>query len=143
MPNVGEPVESVEPEACVLALTEMPLARLRAIWREKWGPPPKIRSTKLLRLMIAWRFQAAAEGGLDPKVKRQIRSGRIPRRPLPSAGTRLTRDYKGVPFTVLVGDGEVIYSGRSYGSLSEVAREITGTRWNGPRFFGLRTELSS
>jgi len=142
MPRIDEPIEPGDVEARVLALAGMSLSGLRAVWREKWGPPPKIRSPKLLRMMIAWRMQAAAEGGLDPKLKRQIRSGRLPRWPLPPAGTRLTREYKGVPFTVVVGEGEVIYSGRSYGSLSEVAREITGTRWNGPRFFGLRPGVS-
>lgn len=142
MPGIDEPIEPAELETQVLALTDMSLSGLRAVWRRNWGPPPRMRSAKLLRLMIAWRIQAAAEGGLDAKLKRQIRSGRMPRRPLPPAGTRLTREYKGVPFTVVVGEGEVVYSGRSYRSLSEVAREITGTRWNGPRFFGLRPGAS-
>lgn len=132
-----------ELEARIVALTQMGLAELRKVWRSEWGSPPKIRSTKLLRLMIAWRLQAAAEGGLEPAVRRHMRTNHIPRRPLPAVGTRLTREYLGVPYTVVIGEGELQFAGRSYANLSEVARDITGTNWNGPRFFGLRPDPGS
>jgi hypothetical protein len=126
-------------EAQVRSLERMNLVALRAFWKGRWGEPPKLRSVELLRLIIAWRVQAAAEGGLSTAVKARLRSKFMPRIPNPAAGTRLTREYRGVPYTAIVGEGGIEYAGRVYGSLSEVAREITGTPWNGPRFFGLRS----
>ncbi|MFI4974811.1 MAG: DUF2924 domain-containing protein [Caulobacterales bacterium] len=120
------------------SLESMNLAALKDVWRGRWGPPPKLRSVELLRLIIAWRMQAAAEGSLSGETKARLRSTSIPRTPNPPAGTRLTREYRGVLYTVEILAGGVRHAGRTYRSLSEVAREITGTRWNGPRFFGLR-----
>jgi hypothetical protein len=135
---IEETGASVALAQMVSALEQMPLAELGSLWLSHWGLPPKLRSGRLLRLMIAWRLQAAAEGGLDPEVLRKARSRHMPRRPLPPPGTRLTREYRGVPYTVEIMESGVIYRARAYASLSEVACEITGTRWNGPRFFGLR-----
>ena len=88
--------------------------------------------------MAAWRLQAPVHGDLDASTKRFV-AGRSRLQPTPPApGTRLTREYKGVPHTVEILAVGVRYGERTYGSLSEVARLITGTRWNGPRFFGLR-----
>jgi hypothetical protein len=125
-------------EAQVRALERMKLADLRDFWRGLWGAPPKLRSTELLRLIVAWRLQAANEGGLQRETRVRLRSKGIPRTPPPPSGTRLTREYRGVLYSAEIDGGAVKYAGRSYRSLSEVAREITGTRWNGPRFFGLR-----
>jgi hypothetical protein len=130
-------------EAQVRALERMNLASLRDFWQARWGAAPNLRGVELLRLMIAWRIQAAVEGGLRAEVKARLRSKFMPRTPNPPAGTRLTREYLGVPHTAVVGEGGIEYAGRTYGSLSEVAREITGTRWNGPRFFGLRSGAAS
>ena len=130
-------------EVQVRSLEQMNLTTLRDFWQERWGPAPKLRSAELLRLIIAWRIQAAAEGGLSAEVKARLRSKFMPRIPNPPAGTRLTREYRGVPYTAVVSEWGIEYGGRTYGSLSEVAREITGTRWNGPRFFGLRNGAAS
>jgi hypothetical protein len=89
-------------------------------------------------MIIAWRLQAAVEGGLTPETRARIHSKSMPRAPNPPVGTRVTREYRGVLYTAEIGDGVVLYGGRSYRSLSQVAGEITGTHWNGPRFFGLR-----
>jgi hypothetical protein len=129
-------------EALVRSLETMTLNELRDVWRSNWGTPPKLRSANLLRMIVAWRLQAGVEGGLGPDTKARLRSSAIPRTPMPPAGTRLTREYRGTPHTVEVGDGTFLYAGRQYGSLSEVASEITGTHWNGPRFFGLRRQAS-
>ena len=67
----------------------------------------------------------------------------MPRMPNPSAGTRVTRGYRGVLHHVEILKVGVSYAGQLYGSLSEVARLITGTRWNGPRYFGLRLEAGA
>jgi hypothetical protein len=115
----------------------MPLAVLRAFWRERWGLPPKLRSVELLRHLVAWKLQAEAWGGLDADVKAKLRSKGVPRVAPVSAGTRLVREYKGVLHEVECGERGVTYQGRRFSSLSAVATDIAGTHWNGPRFFGL------
>ena len=124
----------------VRALSDASLRDLRAIWRSRWGAPPKLRSVRLLRAMVAWRLQTEALGGLDDDTRRRLRTSLMPRLAAPPVGTRLTREYRGVLHQVEIGEGAVIYAGRQFGSLSEVAEQITGTHWNGPRFFGLRGE---
>lgn len=99
-----------------------------------------MRSVELLRMIIAWRIQSAAYGGIDAATRQRIRSTSMPRMPNPPAGTRVIREYRGVLHHVEILEAGVCYEGKPYGSLSEVARLITGTHWNGPRFFGLRLE---
>jgi hypothetical protein len=124
----------------VRALARLDLEGLRAEWRRRFGAPPKLRAPDLLRRMLAWRIQAAAFGGLDAQTRRRLRQGPavVPIAPVPMTGTRLAREWKGVTHEVQVVSGGFIYAGGQYASLSEVARTITGARWNGPRFFGLR-----
>lgn len=121
-------------------LGELGLEPLRAIWRERFGPPPALRSPEILSLMLAWRIQAAREGGLDGELRRTIR--RPASAPVATAltpGTRLTREWQGVRHEVVVEpDGRFRHQDQLHRSLSQVARKITGSRWNGPRFFGLR-----
>ncbi|MDR3472251.1 MAG: DUF2924 domain-containing protein [Devosia sp.] len=136
--DINEDLSDSGVEAQVRSLETMNLASLRAFWQARWGEPPRLRSVELLRLIIAWRVQAAEEGGLSAQVKARLRSKFMPRNPNLSAGTRLTREYRGMTYTAVVQEAGIEYAGRLYGSLSEVAREITGTHWNGPRFFGLR-----
>jgi hypothetical protein len=129
-------------ETEVRSLERMNLAALRDFWRARWGAPPKLRSTELMRLIIAWRVQAAVEGGLDAETRVKLRSTSIPRMPNPPPGTRLTREYRGVMYTVEIAEAGVRHAGRTYRSLSEVASKITGTHWNGPKFFGLRARAA-
>ena len=86
-------------------------------------------------------MQAEALEGLDADMRRALR--RPPRvRPAPprlATGTRLAREWKGERHEVEVLADAILYRGARYASLSEVARTITGVRWNGPRFFGLRS----
>jgi hypothetical protein len=121
----------------------MGLDDLRAQWRARYGAPPTFRSPDLLRRMLAWRVQAEALGGLDRRVLRQILhlAARPNRRKLDApVGARLTREWNGRAYEVEIVHGGYIHDGSTYDSLSAVARAITGTRWNGPRFFGLREE---
>jgi hypothetical protein len=127
----------------VRALEGASLGELRTVWRSRWGAPPKLRSVRLLRSIIAWRIQAAALGGLDDETRRRLRSSAIPRIANPPIGTRLTREYRGVLHQVEIGETGISYAGREFRSLSEVARLITGVRWNGPRFFGIRAGRAS
>ena len=124
----------------VEALARLDLDGLRTVWRRHWGPPPKLRSVELLRLMLAWRLQAALAGGLDRETRRRLtRSGPARAEGLElGPGTVLRREWKGVEVVVLVEDAGFRWRGEIYPSLSAVATAVAGTRWNGPRFFGLR-----
>jgi len=123
----------------VRALEGLDLEGLREEWRRRIGPPPAHRSAPLLRRLIAWRLQAAAYGDLDPQTRRTIvRQASGPPRLRLEPGVRLAREWQGVRHEVEVTADGFVYRGERYGSLSEVARTITGSRWNGLRFFGLR-----
>lgn len=126
----------------VEALEALDLEGLRLFWRRRYGAPPKLRSPELLRLMLAWRIQAQAFGGLDSDTRRGLRRPTGEKaQAIPSGGTRLTREWQGVRHEVTaLGEGGFLYDGERYQSLSQIARLITGARWNGPRFFGLRVE---
>ena len=121
-------------------LGELGLEPLRAIWRERFGAPSSLRSPEILALMLAWRIQAAREGGLDGELRRAIRRpASVPVATRLTPGTRLTREWQGVRHEVVVEpDGRLRHRDELHRSLSQVARKITGSRWNGPRFFGLR-----
>jgi hypothetical protein len=133
------PVSALETE--VRALERMDLEGLREAWRRRWGSPPKLRSPDLVRALMAWRIQAAALGGLDVDLRRSLRSAPAKiRGPALQPGMRIAREWKGARHEVEVVEGGYAYAGAVHASLSGVAREITGVRWNGPRFFGLREE---
>lgn len=110
--------------------------------------PPKGISRRLLEYSVSYAVQAKAFGGLKPMVRRKLeraaslgkayqRSQKPITKKMMSPGARLIRDWHGRTYTVDVVEGGFRYGGRDYNSLSQVAREITGTRWSGPRFFGL------
>jgi len=119
-------------------------------WASAYGrPPPKGMSRRLLEYAAAWHLQSEAFGGLDSTVRRKLRrqaksgedgasriSGLVRSMALPP-GSRLVREWHGRTYTVDVLDTGFLFNGQHYGSLSEVARVITGARWSGPRFFGL------
>jgi hypothetical protein len=125
-------------EAFLTSLETMPLANLRAEWRARWGPPPELRSVRLLRHSIAWRTQAAVYGDLTSNARRLLRVASLPTRQTLKEGSRVAREYLGVVHEVVAERDGFRYQERQYRSLSAIARDITGTRWNGPRFFGLR-----
>jgi hypothetical protein len=118
----------------------MDLDALRQAWRDRYGDPPTLRSTPMLRMMLAWRIQADAMGGLDADTRKALaRTGsvEIEGRHL-GVGARLARTWKGRPVEVLVEEDGFCWEGRLYPSLSAAATAIAGSKWNGPRFFGLR-----
>lgn len=120
-------------------LEPLDLDHLRREWRRRWGKPPSLRSTQLLRHLMAWRIQAAALGGIDQRTRLALQSATA--RPPPIAlevGLRLAREWKGVRYEVEVTPEGFRVGEQTFGSLSEAARAITGVRWNGFRFFGLR-----
>lgn len=122
------------------ALAGLDLAGLRAAWRARYGAPPPLRSVELMRLMLAWRLQAEAHGGLDGKTRRRLkRRGALEPEGLSlGVGARLRREWQGRLVEVEVESSGFRWQGTLYPSLSAAATAIAGTRWNGPRFFGLR-----
>lgn len=129
----------------IRALTRLDLEGLRAAWRLRYGAPPTLRSPELLRRMLAWRIQVAAFGGLDADIRRRLKQGcpLKPAMPAPSPGTKLSREWQGAVHEVSVLPDGFSYNGQQFSSLSQIARAITGARWNGPRFFGLRTPVTA
>jgi len=125
----------------VQALGALDLEGLRAAWRARYGPAPKLRSTQLLRLALAWRIQAAALGGLDASTRRRIRTGVSVGRPdHVRSGTRIVKEWRGRTYQIdRTGEG-YDWEGHTYLSLSSLAQAITGVKRNGPKFFGLREE---
>ena len=146
--SITKPADpAVEAELDRLAV--MPIAQLRGRYREvfRTEPPPAF-GPDLLRRTIANRIQEKAYGGLSKATQRVLDQlvkaysakpgGRLelPRRIKP--GSILVRQWKGKSHRVTVLAEGFAYEGGAYGNLSEIASLITGTRWNGPRFFGLR-----
>jgi hypothetical protein len=147
MPNPVDTNTEIEAE-----LTKLSRARIREL-RDRWQAifrvdPPQAFGPDLLRRSIAQRIQEQHYGGLSASVQRQLNqivnamakkpNGRIelPKRIM--SGAVLVRTWKEKSHRVMVLDDGFAFGGRTYNSLSEIAREITGTRWNGPKFFGLR-----
>lgn len=128
------------------ALPGMSSAALREAWMRTTGTPVPRVSPSLLRLALAWEIQAAALGGLPRSTSTaldQLERGQTTTR-APTAGMRLMREWAGQTHVVLVGEDRVIrWGGREWNSLSEVARAITGTRWSGPAFFGLKKKVAA
>ncbi len=130
------------------SLSQMPIGELRRLWRDRLGSePPRLRSRSVILNELAWRIQADALGGMDSATERRLaeigkaleRDGDYEpkaRRDF-SPGVALTREWKGAIHKVTVVAQGFQYLGKRYKSLSDIARTITGTRWSGPRFFGL------
>ena len=127
-------------ETVLKLIGELDLEGLRSFWGQRYGAPPPLRSVPILRQLIAWRVQTTAMGSLDGETRRALtRKGRLKAEGLDlGIGARLTRTWQGKVHEVIVEAGGFKWEGRSYRSLSAVATAIAGSRWNGPRFFGLR-----
>ena len=129
-------------------LSELPhldRKRLHALWFDLFGRnvSPKVRR-EILIPMLAYRMQEKARGGLTTAIVKQLKaladhpSAERPATARPTVGTRFVREWQGSLHEVtMLADGYE-YRGNTYGSLSEIARKITGTRWSGPAFFGLK-----
>ena len=127
-----------------------PREQLIEAWQQRFGrPPPKGLSSRLMHLACEYQRQIQEQGGLSKTKLRELRSfaqtsatesagSTVGLSPAPlKVGTRLVREWRGRTHVVEVDDTGLVYDGRSYRSLSEIARAITGARWSGPRFFGV------
>lgn len=136
--------------ARVAALKKTSTPELKQQWRDLFGKEPPPFNRRYLESRLGYRLQELAYGGLKPETLRRllqlgeqldggridVRKRRVDDRPI--SGTQLIREWQGIEHTVTVLAEGFEYQGRPYKSLSAVARAITGTRWNGPLFFGLR-----
>ena len=137
------------------ALKAMPTPELKQQWRDLFETEPPPYNRRFLESRLAYKIQELNYGGLRPETVERLeaigeqlfgkgagngrrRTGDSDRRPI--AGTRLIREWNGVDHVVTVRADDFEYQGRPYKSLSSVARSITGTRWNGWVFFGLRNQ---
>ncbi len=138
--------------ASIAALASMPTPALKERWRELFqsDPPPFNRQYLISRL--TYRIQELAYGGLSQTTAARLvaiasdekytdrAAARKPIANRPVVGTRLVREWQGVQHSVTVTERGFEYRGRPFKSLSAVANTITGTRWSGPVFFGLRAQ---
>ena len=124
----------------------MSSAHLREQWTKVSGDAIPRVSPSLLRLALGYEIQCRALGGLSRATRQrldQLATAKT-RTSAATAGMRLVREWNGTVHVVTVGEGGAIrWSDRDWRSLSEVARAITGTRWSGPAFFGLKTRAKA
>jgi hypothetical protein len=136
------------------ALEQMDYAALRAEWRRLYrAHPPKRVARDLLVLGVAWKLQERAYGGLSAAMKRRLAElaktmdekgdlakARVVRL---KPGAKLVREWRGETHDVLVLEDGFQWRGQRWRSLSAIAREISGTHWSGPRFFGLQAKAEA
>lgn len=134
-------------EKDLAALATMSPLHLRERWAEIWSDGAPAVPTALLRRLLAQRLQEKRHGKLPLLVARELdrveaTAGKVESEsPRPtvalSPGTRLIREWNGQTIAVEVTEAGFVWKDRRYRSLSEIAREVTGAHWSGPRFFGL------
>ena len=127
------------------ALPSLSRQTLAGKWGALYGAPPPARTSRSLMIRaVAYKLQERAYGGLSPATSRilggpkEATVEKPPSREL-RPGAMLLRVWRGTAHRVTVNEDGFIYCGRRYESLSEIARAITGARWSGPRFFGLKS----
>lgn len=134
-------------EQQLAALEDLDIATLRQRWREFYpNEAPGLMSRELLRLAIGYKLQEQVFGGLGRRTllglaafKGGSKAGRTSITPVPKSGTKFIREWQGTVHEVLtLEDGRFAYRGKSYKSLTLIAKLITGIHQSGPRFFGLR-----
>ncbi|MCJ9707723.1 DUF2924 domain-containing protein [Bordetella hinzii] len=136
--------------ARIAGLPDLSIEEMRALWRELFGNDNPTPNRRFMERRIAYKLQEIEFRKVDPNLlernKRRIKSlmetgkaRKLDRDIRLVPGTVLTREYQGIEHRVTVAqDGQYEFDGRRYPSLSMIAREITGTRWSGPLFFGVK-----
>jgi hypothetical protein len=138
--------------ARVAALKTLPILSLKQQWRDLFETEPPPYNRRFLEHRLAYRIQELAYGGLKPETIKRLKAiaeeldggdparRRQPAKGRPIAGTRLIREWQDIEHCVTVREAGYEYQGRPFQSLSAIARAITGTRWNGWVFFGLKNQ---
>jgi hypothetical protein len=137
-----------ELEAEIEQIRSLPVDQVRVLWRQTFKSPPPLAFAKdMLGRMICYHMQEKALGGLSRASQRfldNIGEGKAAietaRRRL-KPGAVLVREYQGERHSVVVASDGFVWKEETYASLSIIARLITGTNWNGPKFFGLRLNI--
>jgi hypothetical protein len=134
----------------IASLSKLNIDELRERWKAICGKAPSREiGRSFLTRAISYRLQERAYGGIKPSTSRLLTraveetatgSSKRPQTRMAQSGTILIREWQGIAHRVTMLDDGVSFNGKRYRSLSEVAREITGSRWSGPRFFGLRSQ---
>ena len=136
----------------ITALENLGTQELRRRWRRLYHTEPPAGLSRDLHIRaIAYKMQERVHGRLPQSVKRKLRTlagrleteggGKFKPGIMLKPGAKLVREWGGRPHAVVVLDDGFDYEGKRYPSLSSIAREITGARWSGPRFFGIRQAL--
>ncbi len=132
-------------------MVDLPRAELVERWRQLFDRDvPRGMSRRLIVLAIAYEMQVGHFGGLPAAARRRLRdtsrtgtgndnTPSAPKAASVAVGSRFVREWNGRNHVVDAVDGGFLWQGRTYSSLSAVARAITGAQWSGPRFFGLVT----
>src|ERR1700731_734175 len=143
---------SVDLAAEILSLSKLDIDKLRERWKASYGKAPSREiGRSFLTRAISYRLQERVYGGLKPSTSRLLAraieetatgSSKKPQTRMAQSGTILIREWRGTAHRVRMLDDGVSFNGKRFRSLSEIAREITGSRWSGPRFFGLRSPIT-
>ncbi len=131
-------------------LVALDATELKRAWQDlNMGQPPKHMNKDILRRAIAYELQEKFLGGLNATTKRKLArlsqqykmkgSITLPSRAIIKPGTKLIREWQGNTYSVIVLEEGFEFEGKRYRSLSAIAQKITGARWSGPRFFGIKT----
>ncbi|GHT99032.1 hypothetical protein FACS1894126_5020 [Alphaproteobacteria bacterium] len=130
----------------VLSLQDKKTIELKVLWDKMFDHQPAISSREYMISKLAYRIQELAYGGVDEitaeKIQATAKKIKSPKNSQngkfnPMIGTKIVKDYKGNFIEILVVDGGFSYAGEIYKSLSSIATKITGTKWNGLKFFGV------
>lgn len=122
-------------------LTELSRKDLKERWEEIIGtpPPPRIARVTMIRILtceLQWQVCGHSRATIIKKLERAVAASKK-EQPIASSGTRLVREWNGREHVVDITDDGYLWNGKSWRSLSAIAKEITGAKWSGPRFFGV------
>ena len=146
----SQPVTPPSVFAQIACLPKLPFLEIKALWRKLFGGDAPTCNRPFIERRIAYKLQEIEFRKVDPnllernnrKIAALVATGKLNKRDRdfrPPAGTMLTREYQGREYRVIAtADGQYEFERRAYPSLSMIAREITGSRWSGPVFFGLK-----
>ena len=130
----------------IVSLQDKKLTELKALWEKMFDHPPAISSREYMIAKIAYRIQELVYGGIDETTQKKIQDAakkiKSPKNTQPGkfnpmVGTKIVKEYKGKSIEILVVDSGFSYAGEIHKSLSAIATKITGTKWNGLKFFNV------